>query len=111
MTRSGNSTLEPFDSEIERTLRKLRNLVEDKVSPNKERPNMEEQPILGATNMAGAGVSSMIGLSLFGETLASTKLRILLKVLSISGSNGSNVKVSLLVISWSNLKRTKEKNN
>ena len=53
--------MEPFDPEIERTLRKLRNLVEDKVSPKKERPNMEEQPILGATNMAGVGNGAAIG--------------------------------------------------
>ena len=46
MTRNKTANLEPFDPEIERTLRKLRNLVEDKVSPKKERPNMEEQPDL-----------------------------------------------------------------
>ena len=44
MTRSGNSTLEPFDSEIERTLRKLHNLVEARVSPKRERLIMEETP-------------------------------------------------------------------
>ena len=43
MTRNKNSNLEPFDPEIERNLRRLRNLVEDKVSPKKERPTMEEQ--------------------------------------------------------------------
>ena len=52
--------MEPFDPEIERTLRKLRNLVEDKVSPKKERPNMEEQ-VLGVANMAGAGNGATIG--------------------------------------------------
>ena len=42
MTRSSTSTLEPFDPEIERTLRRLHNLVEEKVSPQKERSIMEE---------------------------------------------------------------------
>ena len=55
MTRNKNSNLEPFDPEIERTLRRLRNLIEDKVSPKKERPTMEKQQVLGAANMAGAG--------------------------------------------------------
>ena len=55
MTRSSTSTLEPFDPEIERTLRRLRNLVEEKVSPKKERPTMEETRVLGAANIAGAG--------------------------------------------------------
>ena len=51
MTRNNTSTLEPFDLEIERTLRTLRNLVEEKVSPKKERPTMEETRVLGAANM------------------------------------------------------------
>ena len=55
MTRNKSSTLEPFDPEIERTLRRLRNLVEEKVSPKKERPTMEETRVLGAANIAGAG--------------------------------------------------------
>ena len=55
MTRNKSSTLEPFDPEIERTLRRLRNLVEEKVSPKKERPTMDETRVLGATNIAGAG--------------------------------------------------------
>ena len=61
MTRNKTSILEPFDPEIERTLRKLCNLVEDKVSPKKEIPNMEEQPVLGAANMASAGNGVAIG--------------------------------------------------
>ena len=50
MTRNSTSTLEPFDLEIERTLRRLRNLVEEKVSPKKERSIMEETRVLGAAN-------------------------------------------------------------
>ena len=45
----------------ERTLRRLRNLVEDKVSPNKERPTMEEQQVLGAANMTGADNGAAVG--------------------------------------------------
>ena len=111
MTRNNSSILEPFDLEIEKTLRRLCNLVEEKVSPKKERPTMEETRVFGAANIAGAGVSSMIDLSLVGETFASIKLRSLLQVISISGSKGSNVEVPLLVINWSNLKITKEKKN
>ena len=51
MTKNSTSTLEPFDSEIERTLRRLRNLVEEKVSPKKERPIMEETRVLRAVNL------------------------------------------------------------
>ena len=54
MIRNNFSTLEPFDPEIERTLRRLRNLVEKIVSPKKERPIMEETRVLGAANIAGA---------------------------------------------------------
>ena len=54
MTRNSTSTLEPFDPEIERTLRRLRNLVEEKISPQKERPIMEETRVLWAANIAGA---------------------------------------------------------
>ena len=61
MTRSGTSTLEPFDPEIERTFRRLRNLVETRVSPKSERPIMEETPILGAANMTEAGNGAIIG--------------------------------------------------
>ena len=60
MTRNTNSNLEPFDPEIERALRRLRNLVEDKVSPKKERPTMKEQ-VLGAANMVGAGNGAAVG--------------------------------------------------
>ena len=55
MTRNSTLTLEPFDPEIERTLRRLRNLVEEKASPKKERPIMEETRVFGAANIAGAG--------------------------------------------------------
>ena len=61
MTRNKSSNLEPFDPEIERTLRRLRNLVEEKVSPKKERPTMEETRVLGAANIAGAGNGAAIG--------------------------------------------------
>ena len=63
MTRNKNSNLEPFDPEIERALRRLRNLVEDKVSPKKERPTMEEQQVLVAANMAGAGNGAAVGVA------------------------------------------------
>ena len=43
-------------------------------------------------------VSSIIGLSFYGETFSSTKLRNILRVLSISGSKGSKFEVLLLVI-------------
>ena len=55
MTKNKSSTLEHFDPEIERTLRRLHNLVEEKVSPKKERPTMEETRVFGAANIAGAG--------------------------------------------------------
>ena len=61
MTRNNTSTLEPFDPEIERTLRRLCNLVEKKVSPKKERPTMEETRVLGAANIAGAGNGAVVG--------------------------------------------------
>ena len=55
MTRSGTSTLEPFDPEIKRTIRRLRNLVEERVSPKRERPKMKETLVRGAANIEGAG--------------------------------------------------------
>ena len=61
MTRNKSSTLEPFDPEIERTLRRLHNLVEEKVSPKKERPTMEETRVLGVANIAGAGNGAAVG--------------------------------------------------
>ena len=61
MTRNSTSNLEPFDSEIERTLRKLRNLLEEKVSPKKERSTMEETRVFGAANNAGAGNGAAVG--------------------------------------------------
>ena len=59
------------------------------------------------------GVSSIFGLSLLDETLASNKLRNLQKVLPISRSNGSKVEVLLLIINWSSkiIKREKKLNN
>ena len=61
MTRNNTSTLEPFDPEIERTLRRLRNLVEEKISPKKERPTIEETRVLGAANITGAGNRALVG--------------------------------------------------
>ena len=61
MTRNKSSTLEPFDPEIERTLRRLRNLVEEKVSPKKGGPTMEETRVFGAANIAGAGNGAAVG--------------------------------------------------
>ena len=61
MTRNSTSTLEPFDPKIERTLRRLCNLVEKKVSPKKERPIMEETRVFGATNITCAGNGAIVG--------------------------------------------------
>ena len=55
MIRSSSSQLEPFDLEIERTFHRLWNLVEARISPKKERQEMDETPTLGATNMEGIG--------------------------------------------------------
>ena len=55
MTKSSTLILEPFDPKIERTFRRLRNLVEARVSRKRERPIMEETPVIGAANMARAG--------------------------------------------------------
>ena len=55
MIRSSSSQLEPFDPEIERTFHRLRNLVEAKISPKKERQDMEEPPALGVANVAEVG--------------------------------------------------------
>ena len=63
MTKNNTSTLEPFDREIEWTLRRLRNLVEEKVSPKKERPTMEETRVLGAANIAGVGNGAAVGVA------------------------------------------------
>ena len=61
MTRSGTSTLEPFDPEIERTFRRLRNLVKERVSSKRERPIMEETPVLRVGNMEGIGNGAAVG--------------------------------------------------
>ena len=55
MTKSSTLTLEPFDLEIERIFRRLRNLVEARVSPKKEKPIIEETLVIGAANMVGVG--------------------------------------------------------
>ena len=55
MTRSSSSQLEPFDFEIERTFHRMRNLVAARISPKKERQEIEEPPALGATNVAKVG--------------------------------------------------------
>ena len=61
MSRNNSSTLEPFDPKFERTLRRLHNLVEEKVSPKKEGPIMEETRVFGATNIVGTGNGAAIG--------------------------------------------------
>ena len=61
MTRNNTSTLEPFDPKIERTFRRLRNLVEERVSPKRKRPEMEETPVRGAANIVGAGNGVAVG--------------------------------------------------
>ena len=60
MTRNNTSTLEPIDPEIKRTFRSLRNLVEEKVSPKKERPTMEETRVLGVANIAGTDNGAVV---------------------------------------------------
>ena len=55
MTRSSSSELEPFDPEIERTFHRLRNLVKARISPKKERQEMEELLAFGASNVAEVG--------------------------------------------------------
>ena len=61
MIRNNTSTLQPFDLEIERTLRRRRNLVEKKVSSKKKRPTMEETWVIGAANIVGAGNGAAVG--------------------------------------------------
>ena len=61
MIESNTLTLEPFDPEIKKTFRRLRNLVEARVSPKRERPDMEETPVRGAANMAEAGNGATVG--------------------------------------------------
>ena len=61
MTRSSLSQLELFDPEIERTFHRLRNLVKERVSPKRERPVMEETPVIGVADMAGAGNGASVG--------------------------------------------------
>ena len=61
MIRSSSSQLEPFDLDIERTFRHLRNLVEARVSPKKERQEMDETPALRVANMAGVGNEAAAG--------------------------------------------------
>ena len=60
MSRNSTSTLEPFDPKIERTLRRLCNLVEEKVSPQKKRPIMEETRVLGVANIAGTDNGAVV---------------------------------------------------
>ena len=61
MTKSSSSQLEPFDPEIERTFRRLRNLVEARISPKKERQEMDETPALGVAHVVGAGNGAAAG--------------------------------------------------
>ena len=54
MTKSNTKNLEPFDPEIERTFLKLRNLVEEILSPRKQ-TKMEKTPSpVGARAAIGA---------------------------------------------------------
>ena len=59
--QSSLSQLEPFDLEIERTFHCLRNLVEARISPKKEKQEMDETPALGAANVAGVGNEAAVG--------------------------------------------------
>ena len=83
MIRNKSSTLESFDPEIERTLKRLRNLVEEKVSPKKERPIMEETRVLGAANIAGAGNRAAGGV-VVGAAGGGNHRRILMKYAQLS---------------------------
>ena len=74
MTRSSLSQLELFDPEIERTFHRLRNLVKERVSPKRERPVMEETPVIGVADMAGAGNGAVVG-----ETRVQNERRILME--------------------------------
>ena len=58
MTRKSTSKLEPFDPEIERTFHKLRNLVEEKLSPKNQLVGMEEIPV--PVGPVGAGVGAVV---------------------------------------------------
>ena len=55
MTKSNSSQLEPFDPKIERTFRCLWNLVETRITPKKEKQEMDETLALGVANMEGVG--------------------------------------------------------
>ena len=48
---------------LKKTLRRLRKLVKDKVSPKKERPTMDETRVLRAANIAGAGNGAAAGVA------------------------------------------------
>ena len=61
MTRSRSSQLKPFDPEIERTFHRLQNLVEARISPRKERHEMDETLAIRATNVAGVGNEAVAG--------------------------------------------------
>ena len=61
MTRSNSSQLESFDPEIERTFRGPRNLAEARVSPKRERQEMDETPTLGVANIERVGNETTAG--------------------------------------------------
>ena len=52
--------LKPFNSEIERTFHRLRNLVGTKLSPQKQKQEMEETPAHGAAIGVGAGMGARL---------------------------------------------------
>ena len=54
MTKNNTSKLEPFDIEIEKTFRKLHNLLRDKLSPRKQQIKMEETPTPVGAGVVGA---------------------------------------------------------
>ena len=60
MTRSNTSKLKPFDSEIERTLHKLHNLLGEKLSPKNQLVKMEETlALVGAVGVGVVGVENL----------------------------------------------------
>ena len=61
MTRGSPSQLEPIDPEIKITFRYLRNLVEARVSPKKEKQEMDETPTLGVENIERVGNETTAG--------------------------------------------------
>ena len=61
MTRSNSSQLETFDPEVKRTFRRLWNLVQARISPKKERQEMEKTLAPRAAIGVGVGIGAKAG--------------------------------------------------